>query len=252
MKKQFTLIELLVVIAIITILAAMLLPALNQAREKARATSCLNNQKQLGTVFSLYADDYRGLLIWQVGSNYSWPKYILNYGAYSGNYGPGKIAVCPGDNNSQIPRADSSYTSTWNGVYGIPSYYWDAYYTSNANIPNGQKKMDYLGSFLTSTPNASVGYQCFTTGKMRVPADTIAAADSINLGANPIQGSSIWRPDWLSNSGKLGLIRRHSNRANTLFFDGHAAAKGKWELYFSGSNVRKQFTAGMAEDSPGV
>jgi prepilin-type N-terminal cleavage/methylation domain-containing protein/prepilin-type processing-associated H-X9-DG protein len=62
-KKGFTLIELLVVVAIIAILAAMLLPTLSRAREKARQTVCMNNMKEFAIIFTLYQMDYKDYMV---------------------------------------------------------------------------------------------------------------------------------------------------------------------------------------------
>src|SRR5688572_10693085 len=82
-RAAFTLIELLVVIAIIAILAAILFPVFAQAREKARQTACLSNQKQVGTALMMYYTDYEDTIVPNglggTGNQQTWPDLLHPY-----------------------------------------------------------------------------------------------------------------------------------------------------------------------------
>src|SRR5262249_20904915 len=118
-RRGFTLIELLVVIAIIAILAAILFPVFAQAREKARAISCLSNTKQMGAGLMQYYQDYDETVILNsyggstIPGSSSWPDHLQPYLKNDG------VLICPSANRKSVslPRSDPA-KDAWQTIQG--------------------------------------------------------------------------------------------------------------------------------------
>ena len=109
-EKNFTLIELLVVIGIIAILASMLMPALQKAKEKANQADCMNNIKQIGTTIMMYASDFKSMYPAGVDSNGAMSDSTLHNSHVFGNLmyceyiTTGKTFVCRSTKQSPVAR----------------------------------------------------------------------------------------------------------------------------------------------------
>ena len=212
--SNFTLIELLVVIAIIAILASMLLPALNQARDKAKSISCTSNLKQIGLAAVSYCGDSDDYVIPQLAWGLArMPRFLVENkyipaptADYLGGYDcdatikPAGVFACPGENESE-----KNATGYWieSGAYS----WMGSHYGINRNL-----------SYANMLPtNAS--YKWLKLCQIPHSSSTYYIMDAHGTGAVSV------RPGTLSMSPAspnfLYPKPRHGHSLNMLYVDGH-------------------------------
>ena len=119
-KAAFTLIELLVVIAITAILASMLLPALNQARERGKSVACVNNLKQLGVVFLFYSGENNDYILPHYTGSENWDKVVARQVRGDDKSKEVKILYCP---SATTDLSRCGYNTTYSSVMTVMPFY---------------------------------------------------------------------------------------------------------------------------------
>ena len=205
-RKSFTLIELLVVISIIAVLAAMLLPALGKARDKARSSQCINNLRQIGIGMVNYANMYKDVIVacWLVPGKYAqgttWP-YGLRDAINVKSTTAEKFFRCPSE------KGTFNLWNQWNNHYG-----------------HNQAFLGY-----NTGPKQKLGgtFRNATTEEMLNPSQILFAADSPPLGNPQVYGEGgfyvvkSYYPYGGQTTYGNPVHMRHSRRANFIKLDGH-------------------------------